>query len=111
MTFSWRYSLVAFAKVLDQFSGIERYSGTTVELHLQKFWISLAESSVMMALEQRFGRPDGVESTLERCWEQPCGAKLAVEWHLGRPWCQVGPGTAFWKVCWRQVGSGTRPRC
>ena len=64
-------SLAAFAKALDQFSEIECYLGTAVGLHLQKFWISLAESSAVMALERRF--------------EQPADAKLALKWRLGRP--------------------------
>ena len=79
MAYCWRCSFAAFAEVLDQFSGIECYSGTAVGLHLQKFWINLTESNVMMALERRFGRPDSVKLTLERLLEQPCGTKLALE--------------------------------
>ena len=65
-----RCALVAPADILDQFSGIEHYASTAVELHLQKLWITLAKSSAMMALERRFGRPDGV--------------KLAMKWRFGR---------------------------
>ena len=72
-------SLVAFAEVLDQFSGIECYSGIAVGLHLQKFWISLAELNVMLALERCFERPDGVKLALERRFGKPGGAKLALE--------------------------------
>ena len=76
MAFCQRCSLVAFAEVLDQFSGIECHSGTAVGVHLQKFWISFAQSSVKMALERRFGRHGGVNSTLEQhfcavAWEIP----------------------------------------
>ena len=70
-----RCSLVALAEVLDQFSGIEHYSSTAVGLHLQKLWITLAESSVMTALEWRFGWPDGVKLALERRFGMPDGAK------------------------------------
>jgi len=52
---SIRCSFVALAEVLDQFSGIEHYSGTAIGFHLQKLWINLAEASVTMALEWRFG--------------------------------------------------------
>ena len=75
----------AFAKVLDQFSGIGSHSGTAVGMHLQKFWISFAESSVMMTSEHHFGRPDGIKLALERRLEQPCGAKLSLERRFGAP--------------------------
>ena len=80
-----RCSLVALAEVLDQFSGIEHYSSTAVGLHLKKLRITLAESSVMMALEWRFGRPDDVKFTLESCFEKPDGARLGLERCFGRP--------------------------
>ena len=76
---------MAFAEVLDQFSGIGCYSGTARGMHLQKFWISFAGSSVMMTTERHFGRPDNVKLALERCSEQPCGAKLALERRFGSP--------------------------
>mgnify|MGYP003334983803 CR=1 FL=1 len=75
--------LVAFAEVLDQFSGIECYSGTAVGLHLQKLWISLVESSVMIALERRSGQPDGVKLALEWRFKQSGGVKLARNGVLG----------------------------
>ena len=59
-------SLAAFAEALDQFSGIERYSGIAGGFNLQKFRISFVESSVMMALARRFGQPDGAKLALER---------------------------------------------
>ena len=79
-----RCTLVALAEVLDQFSGIERYSSTAVGLHLQKLWTTLARSSVMMALERRFGRPDGVKLALERRVGRSGDAKLALEQRVGR---------------------------
>ena len=93
------WSSEAFAEVLDQFGGIEHYSGTAVGLHLQKFWISLAESSDMSALEQRFeqpkgvklalewrfGQPEGVKLALEQRFGQSKGVKLALEWRFGQP--------------------------
>ena len=78
MAFCQRCSLVAFAEVLDQFSGIGCYSGTARGMHLQKFWISFAESSVMMTSKRHFGRRRR----------------------------QVRPGTAFVAPLWRQVGHG-----
>ena len=89
MAFCQRCSLVAFAEVLDQFSGIGCYSGTAVGMHLQKFWISFAESSVMMTSERHFGRPDGVKFALERRSQQPCGAKLALERRFGPPLAEI----------------------
>ena len=94
-----RCALVAPAEVLDQFSGIEHYASTAVELHLQKLWITLAKSSVMMALERRFERPDGAKLAqewrfgrldgaklaLECRFSFPDGAKLAMEWNFGWP--------------------------
>ena len=80
-----RCSLVALAEVLDQFSGIEHYSGTAVGLNLQKLWINLTESSVMMALEWRFGWPDGVELALELRFGRPDSIKLALERYFRRP--------------------------
>ena len=77
--------MVAFAKVLDQLSGIEYYLGTAVGLHLQKFWISFAEVNVMMTLERHFGRPESVRLALEWRLEQPCGIKLALERRLEQP--------------------------
>ena len=85
MAFCWRCSFAAFAKVLDQFSGIECYSGTAVGVHLQKFWIRFAESNVIMTLERHFGRPDGAKLALEQRSEQPCGAKLALERRFASP--------------------------
>ena len=76
-----RCALVALAEILDQFNGIEHYPSTAVGLRLQKLWITLAKSRVVTALEERFGRPDGV--------------KLALEWRFGRllwpswPWNAV----------------------
>ena len=52
---------------------------------LQKFWISFAESNVMMTLERHFGWPDAVKLTLEPHLEQPGGAKLALERRFGSP--------------------------
>ena len=85
-------SLVAFAEVLDQLSGIECHSGTAVGLHLQKFWINLIESNVVMALESHFGRPDSVKLALERRFGRL--AKPSWPWNgvLGDPWRQVGFG-------------------
>ena len=80
-----RCSLVALAEVLDQFSGIEHYSSTAVGLHLQKLWITLAESNAMMALGWRFGRPDDVKLALERCFGRPEDAKLTLERRFSRP--------------------------
>ena len=80
-----RCSLVALAEVLDQFSGIEHYSSTAVGLHLQKLWIALAESSVMMTSERHFGLPNGVKLDLELRSQQPCGAKLTLERRFGSP--------------------------
>ena len=48
-------------------------------MHLQKFWISFAESSAMITSERHFGRPDSVKLALERRSEQPCAAKLTLE--------------------------------
>ena len=75
----------AFAEVLDQFGGIEHYSGTAIGLHLQKFWISVAESSVMSVLERRFGQPKGVKWALEWRFGQLEGVKLALEQRFRRP--------------------------
>ena len=76
----------ASAEVLDQFGGIEHYSGTAVGLRLRNLWINLAESSVMSPLERRFGQPKDV--------------KLALEWRCGQPEGQVGPGGRFeWPKC------------
>ena len=75
----------AFAEVLDQFGGIEHYSGTAVGLHLQKFWISFAEVNVVMTLEWHFGQPESVKVTPEQRLGQPCGAKLAPERRLEQP--------------------------
>ena len=94
-----RCALVAPAETLDQFSGIEHYASTAVELHLQKLWITLAKSSAMMALERRFGRPNPAKLALEwrfgrledaklalECrFSFPVGAKLALERVFGRP--------------------------
>ena len=49
-------------------------------MHLQNFWINFAESSVMMASELHFGRPDGVKLAMERRFGLPGGVKLALEW-------------------------------
>ena len=54
-------------------------------MHMQKFWIVLAESNVLMALERRFGQPDGAKLALERHFRRPKGAKLALERRFGRP--------------------------
>ena len=86
MAFCWLCNFVAFAKALDQFSEIEFYSGTAVGWHLQKFWISFAESNIIMALERRFGRPDR-KSTMEQYLEQPRGIKLALERHCWQRAC------------------------
>ena len=80
-----RRTLVALAEVLEQFSGIEHYSSTAVVLLLQKLWITLAKSSVMMALERRFGWPKGVKLALERRFGLRGGVKLALEQRFGRP--------------------------
>ena len=58
------------------------FSGAAV---LQKFWIISAESSALLALERRFGRPDGVKLALEQRFGRPDGVKLALEWRYGRP--------------------------
>ena len=100
MAFCWHCSFVAFAEVLDQFRGIECYSGTAVELHLQKFWISFAESSVMITLERHFGQPDGVRLALEPRLEQPGGAKLALERRFGSPGGVVQPDPL--RMLWRK---------
>ena len=55
------------------------FSCTAVLLHLQKFWL------VLMALEQHFGRPDGVELALEQRFGHPNGVKLALEQHVRWP--------------------------
>ena len=89
----------AFAEVLDQLGGIEHYSGTAIGLHLQKFWISLAESSVMSALERRFGQPEGVKLALERLFGRPGSAKLALERR------QVGLKLALDRRLGRPVGA------
>ena len=65
-----RCALVAPAEVLGPSIGTEHGASTAVGLHLQKLWITRAKSNAMMALERRFGRPDGV--------------KLALEWRFGR---------------------------
>ena len=82
-----RCALVAPAEVLDQFSGIEHYASTAVELHLQKLWITLAKSSAMMALERRFGRPDGAKLVLEWRFGKLDDAKLALECRFSCPDC------------------------
>ena len=94
-------SLVTFAKVLDLFSGIECYAATVVGLQLQKFWISLAESSVKLALERRFGWPDGAKLALERRCGRPDGVKLALERRFGRP---DGAGLALERHFGRPTG-------
>ena len=60
-------------------------SGTAVGVHLQKFWISFAESSIMMTMERHFVRPGSVKLALEWRLGQPCGAKLALERRFGLP--------------------------
>ena len=91
MAICWRCSLEAFAQVLDQFNEIECYSGTAVGMNLHKFWISFAESSVMMTSERHFGQPDDVKLAPERRSQQPL-------------WRQVSPGTTLWVTWRRQVG-------
>ena len=54
-------------------------------MHLRKFRISFAESSVMTTAERHFGRPGGVGWPLERRLEQPCEAKLGLERRFGPP--------------------------
>ena len=61
-----------------------------VELHLQKFWIILAESNVQrddakLALEQHFGRLADAKLALEPRFGRPGGFKLALEPRFGRP--------------------------
>ena len=80
-----RCALVAPAEVLVQCSGIEHYASTAVGLDLQKLWITLAKSSVMMALEWRLGRPDGVKLALERRLRTELTVRLALEWRLWAP--------------------------
>ena len=93
---------VAFAEVLDQFSGIKCDSGIAVEMHLQKFGISFAESSVMMTSERHFGRPDGVKLALGRRFGSPGGVKLVLERRLGGqiasswPWNGVVVALGSW---------------
>ena len=82
-----RCALVASAEVLDQFSGIEHYACIAVGLQLQKLWITLAKSSAMMALERRFGRPDGAKLVLEWRFGRLDDAKLALECHFSFPDC------------------------
>ena len=81
-------SLVAFAESSDYFNGPESLTMATasaaVLLHLQKFWISLVESSAMIPLEQRFRQPDGVKLALERRFGQPDGVKLDLERRFGQ---------------------------
>ena len=67
------------------------FAGIAARLHLQKFWICLAELNVLialhgrehdgakLALERRFGRSGGAKSALERRFGRSIGAKLALE--------------------------------
>ena len=79
-----RCSLAALAKVLDQFGGINLFSGIAVGLHLQKFWIISAEST---------GR---------QLWNGVLGAPVALSglWNgvLGIQWRQVRSGMALWEA-------------
>ncbi len=60
-------------------------AGTAVLLHVQKFWIISAESNDLLALAQRFERPDGAKWALDRCFGRPDGAKLVLDRLFGRP--------------------------
>ena len=82
-----RCALVAPAEVLDQLRGIEHYASIEIGLQLQKLWITLAKSSAMMALERRFGRPDGAKLVLEWRFGKLDDAKLALECRFSFPDC------------------------
>ena len=68
----------AVADVLDQFGGIEHYSGTAVGLHLQKFWISLVESSSCLPWNGVLGS----EQASALPWNSVLGSLRASSW----PW-------------------------
>ena len=90
---SMRGRLVALAEALDQLSGIEKYSGTAVELNLQKLWTNPAESSVKLALERRIA---GL-MTPSWPWNGVLGGPAVPSW----PWNDVlvalaAPDTALW---------------
>ena len=112
MAFCQRCSLMAFAEVSDQFNGIGCYSGTAIEMHLQKFWTSFPESRVMMTSEWHFGRPDGVKLALKRRLQQPCGTKLALERPLGHQaassWSWNGDWDT-WNDAWGHLATPTWP--
>ena len=78
-------SLDALAEVLDCISGNQRFAGIAAGLHLQKFWIILAESNVLMALDRHRGQPEGAKLALERRFGRLDDAKLALERRFGRP--------------------------
>ena len=82
-----RCALVAPAEVLDQLRGIEHYASIAIGLQLQKLWITLAKSNAMMALERRFGRPDGAKLVLEWRFGKLDDAKLALECRFSFPDC------------------------
>ena len=96
-------SLVAFPESSDYFNGSDwstlASARAAIWLHMQKLWITLAESSVSMAikrlgeqpddaklaLERRFRRFADAKLTLERRFGRPAGANLALDWRFGWP--------------------------
>ena len=60
-------------------------AGIAVLLHVQKLWITSAESNDLLALAQRFEWRDGTKLAMNQCFGRLGGAKLALDQHFGWP--------------------------
>ena len=94
--FGWRCSIVKFAKVLDQFNGIGCYSGTAVGMHLQKFWISFAKSSVMTTSERHLGGQTASSWPWNGVWSSPVAPNWPCDDALGHPAASNWPWNSVW---------------